>query len=45
MTAAIHDPTEIVVDPQVPLVRITRVFDAPVDKVFRAHTDADLFVQ
>jgi uncharacterized protein YndB with AHSA1/START domain len=45
MTAAIHDATEIVVDPEVPLVRITRVFDAPVDKVFRAHIDADLFVQ
>jgi uncharacterized protein YndB with AHSA1/START domain len=29
----------------VPLVRITREFDAPVAKVFRAHTDPDLLVQ
>ena len=37
--------TEIVVDPDVPLVRITREFDAPLDKVFRAHTDPDLVVR
>jgi uncharacterized protein YndB with AHSA1/START domain len=37
--------TEITVDPDVPLVRITREFDAPVDKVFRAHTDPELFKQ
>lgn len=34
--------TEIVVDPDVPLVRIVRDFDAPVAKVFRAHADPDL---
>jgi uncharacterized protein YndB with AHSA1/START domain len=34
--------TEIVVDPEVPLVRITREFDAPPERVFRAHTDPDL---
>ena len=34
--------TEIAVDPDVPLVRITREFDAPVAKLFRAHTDPDL---
>ena len=34
--------TEIVSDPDVPLVRITREFDAPPEKVFRAHTDPDL---
>jgi uncharacterized protein YndB with AHSA1/START domain len=34
--------TEIVSDPQVPLVRITREFDASPDKVFRAHADPDL---
>ena len=28
-----------------PLIRITREFDAPPAKVFRAHVDADLFVQ
>lgn len=37
--------TEIVADPAVPLVRITRTFAAPPEKVFRAHTDADLLVQ
>jgi uncharacterized protein YndB with AHSA1/START domain len=45
MTAATNDPTDVAVDPDVPLVRISRAFNAPVDKVFRAHTDADLFVQ
>ena len=37
--------TEITADPKVPLVRIVREFDAPVEKVFRAHTDPDLLVQ
>jgi uncharacterized protein YndB with AHSA1/START domain len=37
--------TEIAADPDVPLVRITREFDAPPDKVFRAHTDPELVVQ
>jgi uncharacterized protein YndB with AHSA1/START domain len=35
--------TQIQVDTQVPLVRIIREFDAPPEKVFRAHTDPDLF--
>ncbi|WP_369256507.1 SRPBCC family protein [Geodermatophilus amargosae] len=37
--------TRIEADPQVPLIRITREFDAPPSKVFRAHTDPDLVVQ
>jgi len=37
--------TEIVVDPDVPLVRITREFDAPPEKVFRAHADPELVAQ
>jgi uncharacterized protein YndB with AHSA1/START domain len=37
--------TEITVDPDVPLIRITREFDAPPEKVFRAHTDPDLLAQ
>ena len=44
MTTTTHE-TEIHVDKDVPLVRITREFDAPPAKVFRAHTDADLVVQ
>jgi uncharacterized protein YndB with AHSA1/START domain len=43
-TTSTHE-TEITLDPDVPLVRIVREFDAPVDKVFRAHTDPSLVVQ
>ena len=45
MTSTTHRETQIVSDPDVPLVRIVREFDAPVEKVFRAHTDPDLVVQ
>jgi uncharacterized protein YndB with AHSA1/START domain len=45
VTTTTHHETEIAVDPDVPLVRITREFDAPPEKVFRAHTDPDLLVQ
>ena len=45
MTSTTHHETQIVADPEVPLIRIIREFDAPPDKVFRAHTDADLFAQ
>jgi uncharacterized protein YndB with AHSA1/START domain len=34
--------TQIVADTEVPLVRIIREFDAPPEKVFRAHTDPAL---
>ena len=44
MTTTKHQ-TEITLDDDVPLVRITREFDAPVAKVFRAHVDPQLFVQ
>ncbi|MGY1621401.1 SRPBCC family protein [Geodermatophilus sp. SYSU D00965] len=44
MTTTTHE-TQIALDPEVPLVRITREFDAPPAKVFRAHTDPDLLVQ
>jgi uncharacterized protein YndB with AHSA1/START domain len=44
MTTSTHE-TEIVADPKVPLVRITRTFDAPPAKVFRAHTDPDLLTR
>lgn len=45
MTTTSTHETEIVADPRVPLVRITREFDAPPAKVFRAHTDPDLLVR
>ena len=45
MTSTTHRETQIVADPDVPLVRIVREFDAPKELVFRAHTDPDLLVQ
>ena len=36
---------EIIVDEQVPVVQIIREFDAPAEKVFRAHVDPELFVK
>lgn len=44
MSTTTHQ-TEIVVDPDVPQVRITREFDAPPAKVFRAHVDPDLYAR
>jgi uncharacterized protein YndB with AHSA1/START domain len=44
VTTRTHE-TEISADPKVPIIRITREFDAPREKVFRAHTDPDLIVQ
>ena len=37
--------TQIAVDPDVPMVRITREFDAPPAKVFRAHVEPELVAQ
>ena len=45
MTSTTHHETQIVADPDVPAVRIIREFDAPPEKVFRAHTDPDLVAQ
>jgi len=42
VTTSTHQ-TQIIVDSDVPLVRIVREFDAPPEKVFRAHTDPELF--
>jgi uncharacterized protein YndB with AHSA1/START domain len=44
MSTSTHE-TQIIADPDVPLVRIIREFDAPPEKVFRAHTDPELVVQ
>jgi uncharacterized protein YndB with AHSA1/START domain len=43
MTTNTKHETQIIVDPDVPLVRIIREFEAPVEKVFRAHTDPEIF--
>ena len=45
MNATSTSETQIIADPDLPLVRIIREFDAPPEKVFRAHTDADLLVK
>ena len=37
--------TEITIDTEVPMVHIIREFDAPTEKVFRAHTDPELFAK
>ena len=37
--------TQIISDPDVPLIRIIREFDAPPEKVYRAHTDPELVAQ
>ena len=44
MTTAAHE-TEVIIDPDVPLVRIIREFDAPPERVFRAHADPEVFKQ
>ena len=44
-TMTTHPEAEIIVDREVPLVRIIREFDAPAAKVYRAHVDPELFVQ
>jgi uncharacterized protein YndB with AHSA1/START domain len=45
MTRSADHETTIEIDPEVPLVRITRVFDASPEAVYRAHVDPELFVQ
>jgi uncharacterized protein YndB with AHSA1/START domain len=40
-----RNETEITIDPDVPLVRVSRCFDASRAKVFRAHVDPDLFTR
>jgi len=37
--------TEITAEPGIPLIILTREFDAPPELVFRAHTDPDLLIQ
>jgi uncharacterized protein YndB with AHSA1/START domain len=36
---------EVIVDDKLPLLRITREFDAAPEKVFRAHVEPDLFAR
>lgn len=45
MTTTTHPETEITADPDLPLIHIIREFEAPVEAVFRAHTDPELVRQ
>jgi uncharacterized protein YndB with AHSA1/START domain len=45
MTMTSTHETQISADPDVPLIRIVREFEAPPEKVFRAHTDPELLKQ
>ena len=45
MTSSTKHDTQIVADPDVPIVRIVREFDAPPEKVYRAHVDPELVAQ
>lgn len=45
MTSTTTREVTITADPNLPLIRITREFDAPPDKVFRAHVDPALVAQ
>jgi uncharacterized protein YndB with AHSA1/START domain len=42
MNATTHPQTTIEADPALPTVKIVREFDAPPEKVYRAHTDPQL---
>ena len=45
MTVTDHAQARIEADPDVPLIRITRDFDATPEQLFRAHTDPDLYAR
>src|SRR5262245_52983951 len=45
MSTSTKHETQIIADPDVPTITVIREFDAPVDRVFRAWTDRDLFAQ
>ena len=41
----VTNPTTITAQPGLPFIDIVREFDAPLEAVFRAHVDPELFVQ
>jgi uncharacterized protein YndB with AHSA1/START domain len=45
VSAATRNETRIEALPDLPVIRITREFDAPPERVFRAHVDPELFTQ
>lgn len=40
-----HAEASIEADERVPIIRITREFDAPVELLFRAHTDPEIYAR
>ncbi|MPZ67242.1 MAG: polyketide cyclase [Pseudonocardiaceae bacterium] len=42
MTTTTHPETRVTANPDLPTIEIVREFEAPVDAVFRAHTDPEL---
>jgi uncharacterized protein YndB with AHSA1/START domain len=45
MSATTSNEATIEAVPDLPVIKITREFDAPPERVFRAHVDRDLFAQ
>lgn len=45
MSTTTRHETTIEADPELPTIRITREFDAPVDRVWRAHVEPELVAQ
>lgn len=45
MSTTTHPETQVTFDKDLPVVRITREFAAPVAKVFHAHVDRDLYAR
>lgn len=45
MTTQTSHETQIILDTELPAVKIIREFEAPAEKVFRAHADPELFAQ
>ena len=45
MSATTSNQTRIEADPDLPVIRIVREFDAPPERVFRAWTDPELFAR
>lgn len=45
MSATTSKQTRIEADPDLPVIRMVREFDAPPERVFRAWTDPELFVR
>jgi uncharacterized protein YndB with AHSA1/START domain len=45
MSATTSNQTEIIVPEGLPIIEIKREFDAPVDRLFRAWSDRELFAQ